>query len=345
MTRALAALLACAAAACASSSEPRAANVDAVPLAPAPTTRSEGGRGAEVTGTGATEHPDDDGLGTRSNVRRSGVPDPPGDRLPGVRRPPISLTDIDYEALPVLRKTEEETAPRLTLKSDALTLHGDLLAAVEIGSFEAATDSPFATSNAPRCGAGYEGAIIARWSGFEAKTWRDERLRVVSAEGLFDKATCEASARRAGRADAKAVVPGWVYAYRELAADDLMPGESVVVILPPADGVSLTMSPDATPEALRTGAYTRVRLPLSRGSGSGFVARITPSSIDAWQRLRTTRRPLEAPVPPSAEIPLLVGVDVTWEGDQKSASLTVAVPEGADGKRYAAILQAAKLNR
>jgi len=124
----------------------------------------------------------------------------------------------------------------------------------------------------------------------------------------------------------------------------LMPGESLVVILPPAEWVALTMSPDAAAEAMRVGAYTRVALPLGRGSGSGFVARITPSSVAAWKRLRSTRRPLVDPLTPSQDVPLLVGVDAMWEGDDKRATLTVAVPEGAVAKHYAPILKAAKLD-
>lgn len=280
-----------------------------------------------------------------ANVRRPlAVPTSPDGRLVGPRRPPVSTIEIDYESLPILKKTESTRAPKVILGKDQVTVHGDLFAEVELGSFVAATDGPYLTVNAPACGPTESGSVAARWSGFEARSWRREEIRVLSAEGLFDKSTCEAHALRAGSVAAKAIVPGFVYAYREWAADDVMPGESLVVILPPADGLSITMSPDRSREASRTGSYTRVTLPVTRGSGRGFVAQLTPDSLETWRLLRLLSRtvsPRPDIVPKEAAIPLLLGVETTWEADERRAVLTLALPEGAEPKRYAALLSAA----
>ncbi len=275
---------------------------------------------------------------------------PPADderRLKGVRRGAVAVREIDYEALPILRPSEETAAPSVRLEPKRVVVRGDLLAEIQIGSFLASTGGPYSAGNAPGCGDLHEGFLQARWSGFAARTWRDDRMTVLSAEGLFDKRTCEASAARAGTVDAKAVVPGFVYAWREAAPADLMPGESLVVLLPFTTSVSVGMSPDRAADAVQGSGYTRVSLPVERGSGRAFVARLTPASFAAWKQLRATKQAaFELPQDREAS-PLLLGVDVSWEGDRRRATLQVSLAEGAEKEKraYAPFLKAAGVER
>jgi hypothetical protein len=270
-------------------------------------------------------------------------------RLKGIRRSRIAVTEIDYEALPILKPTESKSAPGVRLDPDKIVVQGDLLGEIEIGSFFASTAGYYQTSNAPRCGGTSEGFMEARWSGIVGRSWRDDRVGVLSATGLFDRRSCEATSARAGTVDAKAIVPGYVYAYRESAPSDVTPSESMVVILPHSAEVSLTAGPDRG-EALRTSGYTRVTMPVERGSGRGFVARLSPESFDSWKRLRATRSAVKdsvvpQPGPNGEQVwPLLVGMEVTWEGDRRRATLQVSLADGAKKQAYAAFLRAAKVD-
>lgn len=273
----------------------------------------------------------------------------PNGKLKGIRRSRIAVTEIDYEALPILKPSESKTAPGLRLATDKIVVQGDLLGEIEIGSFFASTAGDYQTTNAPRCGGTSEGFMEAKWSGLIGRTWRDDRVAVLSATGLFDRRSCEATSARAGTVDAKAIVPGYVYAYRESAPSDVIPGESMVVILPHSAAVSITAGPDRG-EALRTSGYTRVTMPVQRGSGRGFVARLWPESFDSWKRLRATRAAVRDSVAPQPAAngeqvwPLLVGMEVTWEGDRRRATLQVSLADGAKKQAYAAFLRAAKVD-
>ncbi|NUO54126.1 MAG: hypothetical protein HOV80_35210 [Polyangiaceae bacterium] len=269
-------------------------------------------------------------------------------RMKGIKRPRIASLDIDYEALPKLQTTETGEGPMLALHPDKVVIHGDMLGDVEIGSYSASTAGSYSTRNAPSCGTGNEGFLQARWSGIVSRSWRDDRVGVVAAEGLFDKSNCQAKPNRAGRVEAKAIVPGFMYAYRALASVDDMPRESLVIIMPYTVEVAISTGRSGELDALRATGYTRLTLPVERGSGMGFVAKMTPGSFDTWKRLKAGRSAVIETYSGTTTDqgqpfwPLLVGMEVTWQGDKRWATLQISLPEGAKKKSYAAFLQAAK---
>lgn len=269
-------------------------------------------------------------------------------RMKGIKRSRVALTEIDYEALPKLQPSEEGKGPTFRLDTDKIVIHGDLLGDVEIGSYFASTAGSYSTRNAPSCGIAYEGFLEARWSGIVSRSWRSDRVGVLAAEGLFDRKTCEAKPARAGSVDASAIVPGYIYAYRAVPAADLMPRESLVIIMPHTQEVALAAAPTAEADALRTSGYTRVTMPVERGSGTGFVAKMTPGSFGTWNRLKGGRSAViesdTSTLQPDGKPlwPLLVGMEVTWQGDRRWATLQISLAEGAKKQEYAAFLRAAK---
>ncbi len=337
---AIIALLAVLSVACASASAP--ARQTAAPPAAKPKPKGMIMGGEPIAGIAPDPRPAQNArFGTPAEADAEG-------RLKGIKRPRVASIEIDYEALPKLQTTESTEGPKLALYPDKVVIHGDMLGDVEIGSYLASTSGSYSTTNAPSCGPGHEGFLQARWSGIASRTWRDDRVGVLAAEGLFDRSDCEAKSSRAGRADAKAIVPGFMYAYRAVGTIDDMPRESLVVIMPRTSEIAVSAGPDREADALRASGYTRVTLPVERGSGAGFVAKMTPGSFDTWRRLKAARSAVIESDTSSLTSdgkplwPLLVGVEVTWQGDRRWASLQISLPEGAKKKEYGAFLRAAK---
>ncbi len=283
-----------------------------------------------ATGTHA-DAPADRARGARLRPASPARPELPErtDPLGGKSRPSFRVREFDYESLPILQLDENAKGSSLKVDEKGVFIRADLFAEIDLGGFTLFTGAPFPASGMPPCGPKEEGVIEARWSGFSARSWRDDRMEVHAAEGLYDKATCEATSSRAGSVTAHAIIPGYVYAYRKRAAADAMPGESLVILLPRAPDSSVTALPTRGQEYIHTGAFSRVTLPISAGSGMGFLARLAPSDIDLWQRLYRTRAPVrsshEVGGDPTAPVePLYVGVEVAWEGDRRRGTLQLA---------------------
>jgi hypothetical protein len=169
-------------------------------------------------------------------------------------------------------------------------------------------DRPAASD--PPCGANAQGGSPrARWRGIAKDSWSASTVEFEEYEGAFDSRRCRARATRGWTVRPAPVVPGVLYAFR--AADE----DEVVLVTPPAEWVSATLSPSEQPSP-HVGTLTVVTLPLEKGGSAAAHIVVGPDGLDLFDALRSSRTDSFLELARGAAS-LALQVDFVWpEGDE-----------------------------
>jgi hypothetical protein len=212
--------------------------------------------------------------------------------------------------------------------------------------FSGYTAGSFGAGNPPDCGPGHTGRRLTVWGGLAPAGWTDDGVDVEMEQGDYELASCSGVPKRGLRGRAMAVVRGYVYALRvrEEPDDDGEADESLLVFLPRGALVSASADPETPVATSNTGTFTRLTLPLARGTAGTASVRVSPASLRLWQRLRRGNAGASAFEDPAhVNDDLLVGVDVAWQGDVRFGSVTFALPRTAERRAFAGVLAAARV--
>lgn len=169
-------------------------------------------------------------------------------------------------------------------------------------------DRPAASD--PPCGANAQGGSPrARWRGIARESWSASAVEFEEYEGAFDSRRCRARATRGWTVRPTPVVSGVLYAFR--AADK----DEVVLVAPPAEWVSATLSPSEQ-LAPHAGTLTIVALPLEKGGSAAAQIVVGPDGLDTFDALRSSRTDSFLELARGAAS-LALRVDVVWpDGDE-----------------------------
>jgi hypothetical protein len=283
-----------------------------------------------------------------------------GFRSAGVNRPEGKKVTFDVDALPLADWTEPPAGKgfslvpvpdgyRLYMRShifaEAIVFGAQWNQGAAPVAFSGFTGGPFWQGAPPGCGGHEHGEVPARWSGFSPSNWTDDGIDVEIGEGMLERATCATKAHDIVSARAAAIVRGYVYGLRVRwvgRIDDS--GDVLYVFLPRGSQVAAAGDPEAPLEASDSGAFTRLAFSLGPGSAASASVRVSPEAMRLWSTLRSTGSPIRAfQEKPEAEHNLLLDFDVAaLDAGRTAASLTYAVPPGADPKAYAGFLSAVK---
>jgi hypothetical protein len=285
-----------------------------------------------------------------------------GFRLAGAERAASTSLRFDVDALPVAEWDEPRRGAGFVLHKTkdgwnlwvSTTLFAEVIVATGATHLEGAARVSFTAFTGgrnfgvgvpPVCGTDTLGSRLAFWSGFAPAKWTDAGVDVEMEDGDFDLATCTATPKRSLFGRAGAIVPGYLYALRVRDEDTAgRSSESLVVYMPRGALVSTTVDPTTPLNASNTGPFTRLTLPLERGTAGAASVRVSPASLSLWSRLRRAGGfvpSFDDPTPPHDD--LLLGVDVAWQGDARVGTVTFAPPPGRDARPYSKLLAAAKL--
>lgn len=216
-----------------------------------------------------------------------------------VARPQVLGTmSFDYTTLPVI-EVGEETEParvRPTLLRSAL-VDGSAPLALELAvgdttMFAWPTQGPSVprgawtgcTPDASRSSS----VAVAR--GFLLSTRTPDRAEVLTAMGVLDHAACRFEAGREARVVAPAIVPGVLYAVRECTSGcRLTPGnekrkEAITLFGPPAIWITSNHPDAAELTRQRVGPFSRLSVPVLRGSSTSAAFTVEPAALLAFQR-------------------------------------------------------------
>lgn len=157
-------------------------------------------------------------------------------------------------------------------------------------------------------------------------TWTDRSIEVAWLSGNLDTRGCAVALTEAWTATATALVPGIAYAVRKGPATRLG-NESLWIVMPAVDHLA-TAPASAIAHA---GPFTRVALPVAKGSSAGMIATFGTPTLQAWT---ADHEPLGMPVVTSSQISMTV--DITWPSGSASPSLTATIaPHDEPGRVFA----------
>ncbi len=276
----------------------------------------------------------------------------------GRARPQVRTLQIDLETLPVATWTAapDRAGFWLAPRGDGylFMLRRPLLAEIVVAgvprspdrkpnsdenightAFATFTGASFARGDAPPCGPGHVGILPARWAGFAPKGWTDSGVDVELADADYQRATCTATTRLIAKTRARAILPGFAYAMRlkvDFAGES--PDERLVVFLPAGQMVSTSGDPDFLLNDADVGPFTRLSLPLAPGRASAAAVRVSLGAVRMWRRLRAGQRPQAEADESSPQEDLLITVDAVWQGDKRTAMVSIAFPKGSNPKAY-----------
>lgn len=297
---------------------------------------------------------------------KPGVPLPEPPRVAGARalegflatgasRPHARSLDFDVEALPVAAWGEPPGSAGFSiapvpdgyrlLVSDAVFAEV-LLATMPAHdgtapvAFTAFTGGTFSQGAPPICGPGHAGTLLARWAGFAPRGWTDRGLEVQMADGDFSLAACRAVAKAYVTARAAAIVPGFVYGLRVRQDESNAGDETLYLLMPRAPMVAASGDPTTPLSVANSGVFTRLSFHLHPGASGAASLRISAASLALWSRLRAGGSGWGFADRAEPHDDLLVGVDVAWQGDDKVASISFALPKTRDAGAYSGLLAA-----
>lgn len=162
----------------------------------------------------------------------------------------------------------------------------------------------------PPCGANAQGGSPrARWRGIAKESLSANAVELEEYEGVFDSRRCRARATRGWTVRPTPVVSGVLYAFRAADRDE------VVLVAPPAEWVSATLSPSEQ-LAPHVGTLTIVALPLEKGGSAAAQIVVGPDGLDTFDALRSSRTDSFLELARGAAS-LALRVDVVWpDGDE-----------------------------
>lgn len=264
-----------------------------------------------------------------------------------------SLPAIPFAAGP----PDDSGAFRIQTRPDngySIRIVGDLIADIQLGSFRGFTlglggsakqlpTSVFHSSEAP-CGLS-EQIEHYSWDALKQTGWSDAVVDYFVFDGTFDYRACTATVDYATEVQARAIVPGLVYAYRRCNGDQNRcddperSWEQVSLIAPPASWVASSVAP-AEQAKPRVGAFTHVTVPLLRGSSASILFTVSVREIAFFQGLHGTA-PRWMTQEPNASEDLQLSLEIVWpQHDSEPSGRASALATGKHGAEVlAAVLR------
>ncbi|NUP10890.1 MAG: hypothetical protein HOW73_33005 [Polyangiaceae bacterium] len=165
-----------------------------------------------------------------------------------------------------------------------------------------------------------DGNITIR--GFRKDAWDDASLKFVVYKGPTGTNKCTGKATAIAKADARALVPGVLYAFRRCtsgceAGSTEKRREELVIIGPPSDWVASTaaVSEQAFPHV---GSFTIAAVPLERGSSASVLLHVEARALAYFVGLRGIKPAwTDQPAAALGEV-LAYSVEISWPQDAAS---------------------------
>lgn len=132
-----------------------------------------------------------------------------------------------------------------------------------------------------RCGTlgGAAGRSVS-WEGIDVGTWTADSAEYVAYAGSFDHCSCRGTATRYGQATAVAIIPRVLYSFRRSSGGG---AEEIVFVGPPSRWIATT-GDDPAPMDQGFSAFTRLALPVRRGSAASAELRVERADLGSFVR-------------------------------------------------------------
>ncbi|NUO47367.1 MAG: hypothetical protein HOV80_00775 [Polyangiaceae bacterium] len=269
---------------------------------------------------------------------------PPGPKRHRTDPGRVTRHTVDYVSLPFVRTADDKTTSAATSdkgridirtpneRDDRLFLNApdDLIGTLVSGDLKLHTlERPPEADDSP-C---LSGKGTARFRGIRRTSWTEDHLSYVDFTGRLSrpgnaKPLCVFELEASRSLEAKAVVPGLIYAGR--GPDDRGQGRERLVLVMP-DTIWVAASPHLPGGGVTfDGTFTVVELPVERTAAASVVAQIPEASMETWNAWRTgdqraTPEPAFIPDSPTTT----VVVDVTWGHTAPAPTVVVRVTKPA----------------